>query len=230
MFFFTVFNRPENCFFCITSACECLCLKLERGGAVRYLEIYRHNSNKFEAPNFVQPKKTWKITMNGSWCSFLLSWCFFFMGGNNIKQSHSQSKATTIKKMEMERSKNVCLSLCVCLQITTLNKRQKSNSQMNTHKIFNWSRSVRFLVHKESMQAGTNWLEMHDSVELSIHVRKLCTHHNPIARTVQIFGVEKVIKTPFEINFRDAFSTTTRRSEQTKSAAVNKRVCIHANA
>lgn len=26
-----------------------------------------------------------------------------------------------------------------------------------------------------------------------------------IVRTVQIFGVEKVIKTPFEINFRDAF-------------------------
>lgn len=28
---------------------------------------------------------------------------------------------------------------------------------------------------------------------------------DPIARTVQIFGVEKVIKTPFEINFRDTF-------------------------
>lgn len=79
-----------------------------------------------------------------------------------------------------------------------------------------------------------NWLEMHGKTEWTEHTwRKLytsqcwllcarCSRVRSYTRTVQIFGVEKVIKTPFEINFRDAFSTTTtttirRRSKQNEA-------------
>lgn len=48
---------------------------------------------------------------------------------------------------------------------------------------------------------------------------------DPIARTVQIFGVEKVIKTPFEINFRDTFSDA--KAEKERESKTGQCVRLH---
>lgn len=44
-----------------------------------YSEILQENSNKFEAPNFVQTEKTWKITINGKVDAVLFF--FYFLHG-----------------------------------------------------------------------------------------------------------------------------------------------------
>lgn len=107
--------------------------------------------------------------------------------------------------------------LCVYFPwMTMLNKRQKSNSQMNTNEIFKWCRNACAVQKKEreknccaQAENAWRWIEHtwrnQHSVNVDSIVFAVVVVVIIVVRTVQIFGVEKVIKTPFEINFRDAF-------------------------